>query len=204
MPISQGADQVIFQVSSHASPARLSLRFISLAPVAEGPFADNAFRHYLRLVDRPVKAMLSKERSEFLGAGMYLYRSREFKIFNYGFAPILRLKASVIEDGLALMSRHSSMIKINSRWSLFYGYGFEAFLKSCSTGICAEGEIWIESSSLHQPWIQKLGRHALIALKARLEKRFMGGLSKDARIWSRDVKLHSTPPNSNGIPHEIF
>ena len=196
MPISQPSDEVVVHVSTPGAahqcqglPTRLVLRFLSVAPVAEGPFSDSAFSHYLRLVDRPVKAMLKKDRTEFLGNGIYLYRSREFRLLNWRIAPILQLKASSTEDGLALVSSHSSVIALNPRWSLPYGYGFEVVLKSCSSGIGAEGEIWIEASSLHQPWMQKLGRHALIALKARLENRFKQGLSKDASIWSRDVKI---------------
>lgn len=130
---------------------------------------------------RALRALLSSNRLEVLGAGRYAYASRPFGLGQWRLQPWLQLHAAWCEPVLCISSQECRIDGLGS-WQQAVTFRFDAELRprpeACCGSVLAElqverrGALALLPASLLEP----LGDQALDQALARMERRFQTGL----------------------------
>ncbi|MEB3170038.1 MAG: DUF1997 domain-containing protein [Synechococcaceae cyanobacterium] len=147
---------------------------------------------YLALVDRPVAALLARDRLERRGAGRFLYRSRPFRLLGLALVPTLELEARWQEPWLEVRSVACRLVGLG-RWEGSLAFALAARLMAVpagaegpAPGIVGELQVSLRLAPAVPGWGRALAGRALDQVVDRIERRLRRGLRLDLLTWVLD------------------
>jgi hypothetical protein len=163
------------------SPALLRRRELSL-PIAEPGACRERLLAYLALVDRPLTALLARERLTAVAPGEFTYRSNPHQVLQWQVVPTLTLRAEWEGDQLEVRSTSCRLVGLGFGMDSL-GFTLEAVLGAEETGLGGWAQVGIHSRLVNSPVGRRLGTLALEAVLDRIERRMGRGLRKDLGAW---------------------
>ncbi|MFM7264411.1 MAG: DUF1997 domain-containing protein [Cyanobium sp.] len=147
---------------------------------------------YLALVDRPVAALLARDRLERLGGGRFLYRSRPFQLLGLALVPTLELEARWQEPWLEVVSGACRLVGLG-RWEGELAFSLAARLMAVAegaempaAGLVGELQVSLRLAPAVPGWGRALAGRALDQVVDRIERRLRRGLRQDLLTWLLD------------------
>lgn len=137
---------------------------------------------YLALVDRPLHALLARERLEQLGSGRFCYRSRPLRLLHLDLHPSLMLTATWSAPALQIRSSSCRLEGLGA-WGEQLGVALAAELAPAPAGLRGWAEVAVSSRLLGWPQARRLTELALEAVLERMERRVQRGLRQDLQAW---------------------
>jgi len=162
-------------------PALVRRRELSLPVTAAGASRERLLA-YLALVDRPLTALLARERLTTVAPGEFTYRSNPHQVLQWEVVPTLTLRAGW--DGEQLEVRSTSCRLVGLGFGMdSIGFTLQAALGAEDTGLGGWAEVGLHSRLVSNPIGRKVGTLALEAVLDRIERRVGRGLRKDLGAW---------------------
>lgn len=140
---------------------------------------------YLAMVDRPLTALLARERLLRRAPGCFVYQSQPFRLLGFELIPTLTLEAAWQAGELSILSR-GSRIRGLGRWDQILAFGLEARLRPAAGGLEGEAKLSLAAPKPLPRWGLSLTGAALDQALGRIERRLHGGLRKDLLAWLCD------------------
>jgi hypothetical protein len=140
---------------------------------------------YLALVDRPLAALLARDRLRRLGPGRFGYGSRPFRLLRFELVPSLELEG-LWEEGALQLRCVDCRIAGLGRWERSVGFGLTARLQPGPGRVSARAEVSLSVPAALPAWSRSLAGSALDQVLDRLERRLERGLRKDLLSWLLD------------------
>lgn len=147
---------------------------------------------YLALVDRPVVALLARDRLQRLGDGRFVYRSRPFSLLRFALVPTLELQARWRDPWLEVESVSCRLVGLG-RWeeSLAFALGARLAAEPGSAGgepaaVVGEVQVSLRLAPSVPLWGRSLAGRALDQVVDRIERRLGRGLRQDLLTWVLD------------------
>jgi len=162
-------------------PALLRRRELSLPVTAAGASRERLLA-YLALVDRPLTALLARERLTAVAPGEFTYRSNPHQVLQWQVVPTLTLRAEWEGDQLEVRSTSCGLVGLGFGMDSL-GFTLEAVLGAEETGLGGWAQVGIHSRLVNSPVGRRLGTLALEAVLDRIERRVGRGLRKDLGVW---------------------
>ena len=162
-------------------PALLRRRELSLPITAAGASRERLLA-YLALVDRPLAALLARERLTAVAPGEFTYRSNPHQVLQWQVVPTLTLRAEWEGDQLEVRSTSCRLVGLGFGMDSV-GFTLEAVLGAEETGLGGWAQVGIHSRLVNSPVGRRLGTLALEAVLDRIERRMGRGLRKDLGVW---------------------
>jgi hypothetical protein len=163
-----------------------------LVPLPEAGVGAEQLAAYLARVDRPVAALLARDRLEQLGNGRYLYRSRPFRLLRFALVPTVELEARWREPRLEVASVACRVVGLG-RWESSLAFALEARLMAQpagvempAAGLVGELQVSLQLAPAVPGWGRALAARALDQVMDRIERRLRRGLRKDLLTWALD------------------
>lgn len=168
-----------------------------LVPLPEAGVGAERLAAYLAQVDRPVAALLARDRLERLGEGRFRYRSRPFRLLHLELTPTVELEARWQEPWLEVASVACRLVGLG-RWdgSLAFSLaarlmaqsaeGSSAGLLEPSAGLLGELQVSLQLAPIVPGWGRALAGRALDQVVDRIERRLQRGLRQDLLTWVLD------------------
>jgi hypothetical protein len=154
---------------------RRPCRLVIAAPVP-------ALAAYLSRAERPLAALLARERLRVLGADRFTYHSRPLSLLGLALVPQLTLEARWGEEGLAVRSL-ACRIEGLGRWGQDIGVTLEAGLRPGDEGLEGWVRLCLRSPLLAAGWLRAPAGRAMDQQLDRIERRLQRGLHTDLQIW---------------------
>jgi hypothetical protein len=168
-------------------PALLRRRELSLTITAPGASREQLLA-YLALVDRPLTALLARERLKPMTPGEFIYRSNPHQVLQWQVVPTLTLRGEW--EGEQLEVRTTSCRLVGLGFGIdSIGFTLEAVLGAEERRLGGWAEVGLHTRLVGNPIGRKVGTLALEAVLDRIERRVGRGLSKDLRAWLGGSKL---------------
>ena len=162
-------------------PALLRRRELSL-PISDPAASQERLLAYLALVDRPLTALLARERLTEEAPGAFTYRSNPQQVLQWRVVPTLTLRAEW--EGEQLEVRSTSCRLVGPEFGMeSLGFTLEAVLGAEETGLGGWAEVGVQSRLVNNPIGRRVGALALEAVLDRIERRVGRGLRKDVGAW---------------------
>jgi hypothetical protein len=162
-------------------PPLLRRRVLSLA--IPGPVASKErLQAYLALVDRPLKALLARERLKTVAPGHFTYRSNPYQVLHWQVVPTLNLHAGWEADQLKVRSTSCRLVGLRDDMESL-GFTLEAVLAAEEKAIGGWAEVGLQSRLVSSPIGRRVGTLALEAVLDRIERRVGRGLRADLGAW---------------------
>ena len=168
-------------------PALLRRRELSLPITAPGASRERLLA-YLALVDRPLTALLARERLKPMTPGEFIYRSNPHQVLQWQVVPTLTLRGEWEGEQLEVRSTSCRLVGLGFGMDSI-GFTLEAVLGAEERGLGGWAEVGLHSRLVGNPIGRKVGTLALEAVLDRIERRVGRGLSKDLRAWLGGSKL---------------
>jgi hypothetical protein len=162
-------------------PALLRRRELSL-PITDPGACRERLLAYLALVDRPLTALLARERLTAVAPGEFTYRSNPHQVLQWQVVPTLTLRAEWEGDQLEVRSTSCRLVRLGLGMDSL-GFTLEAVLGAEETGLGGWAQVGIHSRLVNSPVGRRLGTLALEAVLDRIERRMGRGLRKDLGVW---------------------
>ena len=162
-------------------PALLRRRELSL-PITDPGACRERLLAYLALVDRPLTALLARERLTAVAPGEFTYRSNPHQVLQWQVVPTLTLRAEWEGDQLEVRSTSCRLVGLGFGMDSL-GFTLEAVLGAEETGLGGCAQVGIHSRLVNSPVGRRLGTLALEAVLDRIERRIGRGLRKDLGVW---------------------
>jgi hypothetical protein len=162
-------------------PALLRRRELSL-PITDPGASRERLLAYLSLVDRPLTALLARERLTAVAPGAFTYRSNPHQVLQWQVVPTLTLRAGWKGEQLEVRSTSCRLVGLGFGMDSV-GFTLEAVLGAEETGLGGWAEVGIHSRLVNSPIGRRLGTLALEAVLDRIERRIGRGLRKDLGAW---------------------
>ena len=162
-------------------PPLLRRRELSLPITAPGASRERLLA-YLALVDRPLTALLARERLTAVAPGAFTYRSNPHKVLRWQVVPTLTLRANWESEQLKVRSTSCRLVGLMQGMDSL-GFTLEAVLGAEETGLGGWAEVGLHSRVLSNPLGRRVGTLALEAVLDRIERRVGRGLRKDLGAW---------------------
>jgi hypothetical protein len=162
-------------------PALLRRRELSL-PIAKPGTSRERLLAYLALVDRPLTALLARERLTAVAPGAVTYRSNPHQVLQWQVVPTLTLRAEWEGEQLEVRSTSCRLVGLGFGMESL-GFTLEAALGAEETGLGGWAEVGIHSRLVNSPIGRRVGTLALEAVLDRIERRVGRGLRKDVGAW---------------------
>jgi hypothetical protein len=144
---------------------------------------------YLALVDRPVVALLARDRLQRLGGGRFVYRSRPFSLLRFALVPTLELQARWRDPWLEVESVSCRLVGLG-RWEESLAFALAARLTAGPGGepaaVVGEVQVSLRLAPAVPLWGRSLAGRALDQVVDRIERRLGRGLRKDLLTWVLD------------------
>jgi hypothetical protein len=152
----------------------------------EDPGADRErLAAYLALVDRPMAALLARDRLEPLSPGRFLYRSRSSLFLGRELRPTLELQVSWDGERLQMASRRCRIAGLG-RWEEVVRLVLSAELWPGPSCLEGEAAISLELPQVLTSLARPLIVGALDLALERIELRLQRGLRRDLLVWLMD------------------
>jgi len=168
-------------------PALLRRRELSLPIAAPGASRERLLA-YLALVDRPLTALLARERLTAMAPGEFTYRSNPHQVLQWQVVPTLMLRAGWEGEQLKVRSTRCRLEGLGFGMESL-GFTLEAELGAEETGLDGWAEVGLQSRLVNSPIGRGVGTLALDAVLDRIERRVGRGLRKDLGAWLDGGKL---------------
>jgi hypothetical protein len=162
-------------------PALLRRRELSL-PITDPGASRERLLAYLALVDRPLTALLARERLTGVAPGEFTYRSNPHQVLQWQVVPTLTLRAQWEGEQLEVRSTSCRLVGLGFGMDSV-GLTLEAVLGAEETGLGGWAQVGIHSRLVNSPVGRRLGTLALEAVLDRIERRVGRGLRKDLGVW---------------------
>lgn len=147
---------------------------------------------YLALVDRPVVALLARDRLQRLGGGRFVYRSRPFSLLRFALVPTVELQARWRDPWLEVESVSCRLVGLG-RWEESLAFALAARLTAEpggavgeSAAVVGEVQVSLRLAPAVPLWGRSLAGRALDQVVDRIERRLGRGLRKDLLTWVLD------------------
>jgi hypothetical protein len=162
-------------------PPLLRRRVLSLA--IPGPVASKErLQAYLALGDRPLKALLARDRLKTVAPGHFTYRSNPYQVLHWQLVPTLNLQAGWEADQLEVRSTSCRLVGLRDDMESL-GFTLEAVLAAEEKAIGGWAEVGLQSRLVTSPIGRRVGTLALEAVLDRIERRVGRGLRADLGAW---------------------
>ena len=162
-------------------PALLRRRELSLPITAPGASRERLLA-YLALVDRPLTALLARERLTPMAPGEFTYRSNPYQVLQWQVVPTLTMRGEWEGEQLEVHSTSCRLVGLGFGMDSL-GFTLEAVLGAEERGLEGWAEVGLHSRLVGNPIGQKVGTRALEAVLDRIERRVGRGLRKDIGTW---------------------
>jgi len=162
-------------------PALLRRRDLSLPIIAPGA-TQKRLLAYLALVDRPLSALLAKDRLKPVAPGHFTYQSNPHQILHWQVVPTLDLQAKWGGDLLEVRSTRCRLDGLRGGMKSL-GFSLQAALGAEEAGLGGWAEVGLHSRLIATPFGRQLGTMALEAVLDRVERRVGRGLRRDLEAW---------------------
>lgn len=140
---------------------------------------------YLAQVDRPLAALLARDRLERLGEGHYCYRSRPFRLLRFELVPTLELRARWQASRLEVRSGECRILGLG-RWERSLTFELAAELAPGSRALDGALQATLVTARPLPAWGRQLAGVALEQVIERIERRLLRGLRKNLLTWLLD------------------
>lgn len=137
---------------------------------------------YLALVDRPLSALLARERLIQEGPGLFHYHSRPFRVLHLEFVPRLSLAAQWRDGQLAIESCGCQVEGLGP-WGRSLGFSLRAGLAAAEGELRGWTDVVLHTRLVDHGGPRQLAQHALEAVLDRIEARLRRGLRRDVETW---------------------
>lgn len=151
-------------------------------PLNETAATTERLAAYLALVDRPMAALLARDRMQTLDSGRFLYCSKPWRILHLELVPTLELRACFQGGALHLRSEECRITGLG-RWSKALSFGLAVELQPAPALLGGMATVWLDLPSSVGAWGRPLASRALEQVLDRMQRRFSRGLCKDLRTW---------------------
>ena len=143
---------------------------------------------YLSQPQRPMAGLLNRQRMDVQGNGVFLYKSRPFRLLRFEIRPEVAFTTAWSEKDLLIVFHHSRIrgLGVVERAIRF---SCEAVLQPCSDGLQAKVSASILMDENHPVALvpsalrHRLAEQALRLVFERLERRCQGGLKRSLNRW---------------------
>jgi hypothetical protein len=162
-------------------PALLRRRELSLRITVPGASRERLLA-YLALVDRPLTALLARERLTPMAPGEFIYRSNPHQVLQWHVVPTLTLRGEWEGEQLEVRSTSCRLVGLGFGMESL-GFTLEAVLAAEERGLDGWAEVGLHSRLVGNPIGRKVGTLALEAVLDRIERRVGRGLRKDLGVW---------------------
>jgi hypothetical protein len=162
-------------------PGLVRRRELSLPVTAAGASRERLL-DYLALVDRPLTALLARERLSAVAPGEFTYRSNPHQVLQWQVVPTLTLRARWEGEQLEVRSASCRLVGLGFGMDSL-GFTLEAVLAAEERGLGGWAEVELHSRLVGNPIGRKVGTLALEAVLDRIERRVGRGLRKDLGAW---------------------
>jgi hypothetical protein len=162
-------------------PALLRRRELSLPITAPGASRERLLA-YLALVDRPLTALLARERLTPMAPGEFTYRSNPHQVLQWQVVPTLTLRAEWEGDQLKVRSTSCRLVGLGFGMDSI-GFTLEAVLGAREAGLGGWAEVGLHSRLVTTPIGRRLGSLALAGVLDRIGRRVGRGLRSDLENW---------------------
>jgi len=149
---------------------------------AAGSTAVAPLARYLSRPERPLAALLARDRLRAIGNDRFTYQSRPLDLLGRSLVPLLTLEAHWNGHSLALRSL-SCRIEGLGRWGHDLGITLEAGLVPLEAGLDGWVQLRLCSPLLAAGWARGLASRVVEALLDRIERRMQRGLRADLEAW---------------------
>ncbi len=162
-------------------PGLVRRRELSLPVTAAGASRERLLA-YLALVERPLTALLARERLTTVAPGAFTYRSNPHQVLQWQVVPTLTLRAEWEGEQLEVRSTSCRLVGLEFGMESL-GFTLEAVLGAEETGLGGWAEVGVQSRLVNNPIGRRVGALALEAVLDRIERRVGRGLRKDVGAW---------------------
>jgi hypothetical protein len=162
-------------------PPLLRRRELNLPITAPGASRERLLA-YLALVDRPVAALLARERLTALAPGEFSYRSNPHQVLQWQVVPTLMMRADWGGEHLTVRSTRCRLVGVGFGMESL-GFTLEARLGAMDSGLDGWAEVGLQSLLVNSPIGRRVGTLALEAVLDRIERRVGRGLHRDIGAW---------------------
>ncbi|MFN9628959.1 MAG: DUF1997 domain-containing protein [Cyanobacteriota bacterium] len=162
-------------------PAVRRQRHLQLAVSGPGATRER-LEAYLALVDRPLSALLARERLHREAPGAFTYRSNPHRVLHRDVVPTLGLAARWDAHRLEVRSTRCQLAGLGS-WGESIGFTLVANLEPGEACLAGWAEVALHSRMMTMGAVQGLVGFALESVLDRIERRLSRGLHKDALAW---------------------
>ncbi|MCX5956081.1 MAG: DUF1997 domain-containing protein [Cyanobacteria bacterium] len=162
-------------------PPLLRRRAINL-PIPGPPASRERLQAYLALVDRPLTALLARERLQIVAPGQFTYRSNPYQILHWQVVPTLNLQAGWEADQLEVRSTSCRLVGLRDSMESL-GFTLEAVLTAEEKVLNGWAEVGLQSRLVASPIGRRVGTLALERVLDRIERRVGRGLRRDLGAW---------------------
>lgn len=143
---------------------------------------------YLCRTDRPVMALLSRDRLERLEPGRYLYRSRPFRLLAFELTPTLALQATWRDSCLEISCDDCRLLGLGA-WQKGVAFTMKASMRPAALALEGECRATLLTPASLPGWGRSLAGKAMEQVVKRIERRVHGGLRKDLLTWLLDAEV---------------
>ena len=144
--------------------------------------SQERMRSYLALVDRPLAALLARERLKAVAPGLFTYQSNPYQILHWQVVPSLNLQARWRDEQLEVQSTSCRLVGFMDGMESL-GFTLEAVMEAEEAGLGGWAEVGLQSRLITGPIGRRLGSLALEAVLDRIERRVGRGLRRDLEAW---------------------
>lgn len=169
-----------------AVPVVRSHRIVLALPEARA--TPERLAAYLCLIDRPVTALLSRDRLERLEPGRFLYHSRPFRLLAFELTPSLALQATWQGSCLEIVCDDCRLLGLGA-WQRGVAFTMAASLRPAALALEGEWRATLLTPASLPGWGRSLAGKALEQVLKRIERRVQGGLRKDLLTWLLDAEV---------------
>jgi hypothetical protein len=151
----------------------------------KGAAAAERLASYLALVDRPLAALLARDRLRRIRTGHFTYSSRPFRLLRFELVPSLALDGHWEEEELWIRSA-DCRIEGLGRWERALAFDLQAQLRPVADGLDGWARVSLALPPTLPGWSHPLAGIALEQVLERIERRLHRGLRKDLLTWLLD------------------
>ena len=162
-------------------PVLLRRRELSLPIIAPGA-TQGGLLAYLALVERPVTALLARERLTVVAPGEFTYRSNPHQVLKWQVVPTLTLRAEWKGEQLEVRSNGCRLVGLPGGMESL-GFSLEAVLGAKEDSLGGWAEVGLRSRLMATGIGRHLGGLALETVLDRIERRVGRGLRGDLGSW---------------------
>jgi hypothetical protein len=162
-------------------PSLLRRRHLRL-PISSKGASRERLQTYLAQVERPLMALLARERLNSVAPGDFIYQSHPYQILHWRVVPTLTLRAGWGRKQLEVRSTSCSLVGLRAGMESL-GFSLEAELGAEEESLSGWAEVGLHSRLVTSVIGRRLGTLALEAVLDRIERRVGRGLRRDVEAW---------------------